>query len=178
MLKFPSRTSPVLCSFLFMHWTERTALLHQIQGYEQQAWAEAASGSLAATSATDPAYAGLQILGNSQIPSFLLAQNFQQETRNILGKSGLMTALRLYEFNHITAQAVFPHHTGCVHSLCLSKNLVPLVVQHNKRELGIQRKICQRLCNRKPSRVVWRMMKRTLEWIAHMSLNAFNVCSV
>lgn len=127
-------------------------------------WAEAASGSAAVQ-----AHADLQILDHSQIPSFLLVQNFQWETRDTLRKPGLVAALSLCEFSHITSQTGFPHHTGCVHSLCLSKNLVPLVVQQNKRELGIQRKVCQRLYNRKPLRVVWRMMKRTLEWIAYMS---------
>lgn len=125
-------------------------------------WAEAASGSAAA-----PTLANLQI--HSPIPSFLLAQNFNWETRDTLRKPGLVTALSWYESSHITSQTGFPHHTGGVHSLCLSKNLVPLVVPQNKRELGIQRKICQRLYNRKPLWVVWRMMKRTLEWIAYMS---------
>lgn len=138
-----------------LDWMHCTLTLHP------WAWtsAEAASGS-----ATAP---NLQI--HSPIPSFSLVQNFHWETRDTLRKPGLVAALSLYESIHTTSQTGFPHHTGCEHSLCLSRNMVSLVVQQNKRELGIQRKICQRLYNTKPLRVVWRMMKRTLEWIAYMS---------
>lgn len=169
---FLSKTSPALCSFFFiglkaLDWKCFPSML------DPWVWTvDLSRGSTRQHSykyTTDPAYAGLEIL-NSQIPSLPLAQNFQWETRDTLGKSRLMTALRLYEFNHTTAQTGFPYHTGCVHSLCLSKDSVPVVVQHSKRELGVQRKVCQRLRNRKPLQVVWKMMKRMLAWRACMSL--------
>lgn len=93
---------------------------------------------------------------NPQLNSFLFtcAKFPLGDKRDTLRKPGLVAALSLYESSHTTSQKGFPHHTGCAHSLCLSTNLGSLVVQQNKRELGIQRKICQRLYNTKPLRVV------------------------